>query len=594
MNITSRLVPLVVLAALILVPPPASAGDDKVTPQACPPTGCDPGDPGTTTHRSTLTVERAVGTVSSDTVNGHAIDCGSVCSVTDTQVTEELERPTEGWFSYTLSATGGPWGFSPVWSGAIGCTLGTTCVVRNDQPDRTVSVTWRDTTAPNVYFNATAVGPVQNYTVYASASDNAGIARFEWTVDNVARANTGNSLNLSGVSDGAHSVGVRVYDLSGNASSTVTRDVVVDRVAPELTIEDFPPFVTSAPTLTFASSESGVTHSCTAFLADVGGPNRPGCTSPWTLAPGQLAGAPASLTDGVYTLRLVSKDAAGNSTTTERTTTLDRVNPVLTIIQGPAEGSAVVADTTNMTFTLTEANPHLLTCTLDGAPVDGCLPDTPVTLSGLADGAHVFEVAAVDKAGHETTITRSFHRQRYSVPLAAPDLVATYGRAGVLWATGLGSATGTVQFATGARVLCAAVITSGGASCSGPTKLNAGRYDVTASYAGSGTHLPATDALVLTVRKAGTKVAASATPRTTVQGRRVRLTARVTPGTAAGTVVFRHGRAVLCRAPVRAGVASCPASARLRPDSYRVVAHYLGSRNHVAAKDVIRFRVTRR
>lgn len=595
MQITSRLALLVVLAALVLIPLPAEAGDERVTPQACPPTGCDPGDPGNTTHRSTLTVERTAGTVTSDTVNGHAIDCGTACSVTDTQVTEEPERPTTGWFSYTLTATGGPYGYSAAWTGASGCGVGSTCAVTNDKPATDVSVSWVDVTAPSVhYIYPSAVGPVNNYTVSASAYDaGSGVQRYEWTVDNVLRGSSSASLNLFSVSDGTHTVKVRAYDYAGNVSATLTQDVVVDRVAPVLTLGELADFVTSPPTLTFTTAESGVTHTCTASFADVSGPDRWGCTSPWTLAPGHLAGAPASLPDGTYKFQIVSRDPAGNSTTTERVTTLDRVSPVLAIVDGPAEGSSVVADTTSVRFTLDEANPDSLTCTLDGAHVGGCSAGATVTLEGLTDGAHVFEVVAVDKAGHTATVTRSFHRQRHAVPLAAPDLVTSYGRAGVLWATGLGTASGNVQFTTGSRVLCSAVITSGGASCSGPAQLDAGRYTVAASYAGSGTHQPATDSLLLTVTKAGTKLAASATPRSTVRGKRVRLTARVSPGTASGTVVFRHGRTTLCRAPVRAGVATCPTSTRLRPDSYRVVAHYLGSRNYASTKAVFRFRVTR-
>src|SRR4051794_29201544 len=60
------------------------------------------GGPVTNTYTSTLTVTRATGWVTSD---APAISCGLICSVTDSQ--EGLVRPTDGWSTYTLFASGG-------------------------------------------------------------------------------------------------------------------------------------------------------------------------------------------------------------------------------------------------------------------------------------------------------------------------------------------------------------------------------------------------------------------------------------------------------------------------------------------------------
>ena len=591
MHITSRLAPLVVLAAL-LVPTPATAAERIPSPQACPPEGCNPGDPGTFEHTSTFTVSRTVGTVVSDTVNGHAISCGSTCSLTDTQVTDTSDRPTDGWFTYGLSATGGPSGFTASWGNAPGCGLGPTCAVLNDQASRTVTLSWMDTTPPSVTFNPpTSVGPA-NFNVSAGASDNSGsIAHFQWTVDSVAQGPSGSQLSLSPWANGEHTVGVRAYDAAGNESSMVSRTVLVDKTGPTVDVNPVEEFVNAPPTLAFSTDEGGVTHSCVAASPSPG-PARTPCSSPWTLAPEDLDGAPASLPDGPYTLQVTSTDSVGNSTTATRETTLDRTDPVLGFTQGPAEGSSIAADATDITFDLTETNPHQLTCTIDDAPV-GCAAGSPVALEDLAEGAHVFTVAAVDKAGNQAALSRHFQRQRDAVSLTATDVVSTYGRVATLRATGLGGATGNVRFVAGSRVVCSAPISGGAAACGGPATLTAGRYTVTASYDGDGTHAPATDQLLLTVRKAATTVNAKATPRTADPGERVRLTARVGPGNATGAVVFRAGRVVLCRATVRKGVAACRTPATLVPGAYRVVARYLGSRNYAPARDTVRFKVTR-
>ena len=120
-----------VVAAVVIVPLTAWSAPGPAA-AACPIEGCGGGDP-EHTYTSQLTVSRNAGTVTSNTVGGHAISCGATCTVTDSQTTSEAERPTEGWPTYTLTASGGPAGYSPSWSpSSLACGHASTCQVTND------------------------------------------------------------------------------------------------------------------------------------------------------------------------------------------------------------------------------------------------------------------------------------------------------------------------------------------------------------------------------------------------------------------------------------------------------------------------------
>jgi hypothetical protein len=82
--------------------------------------------------------------------------------------------------------------------------------------------------------------------------------------------------------------------------------------------------------------------------------------------------------------------------------TVDRTPPVVSITGGPAEGSSSAATTAAFGIS---ADSGTVTCKLDSAIVAcGATAD----LSGLAVGAHTFEVTAEDEAGNIGSAARSF------------------------------------------------------------------------------------------------------------------------------------------------------------------------------------------
>jgi Big-like domain-containing protein len=295
---------------------------------ACPVEGCGGGGEPVHTHTAELTVVRSVGLVTSNSVGGHAISCGATCTVSDSQATEDADWPTEGWPTYTLTAAGGPAGYSPRWSPVgLGCGTAATCQVANDQPARTVTLSWVDTAAPIVVFSPPPrVGP-SGYLLTAGGSDNSGVlAAFNWTVDGVPQSSTGSVLSLAGAAEGDHTVQVRSVDGAGNHSAQASRVVTVDRSV-SLVLSPVPALVATAPVLTFTTDDDVVERSCR-----VDGGDFAPCTSPW---------APA-LGDGTHTLDVRVRDDVGNEATASRTFDLSTpgLAPAPTPVPTPGSGGA--------------------------------------------------------------------------------------------------------------------------------------------------------------------------------------------------------------------------------------------------------------
>ncbi len=259
---THRLTRILPLALLTLVAALAGPGSANALPPTCDddPSACSWVENGD----RTLTVTRTAGTITAVGIN-----CGSDC--TDHQPVSrscEVGGGCSDWPDstvWTLSASGGPAGYSAVWTG---CGRAPTCAVplgdaSTGDDSATVHLTWVDTTQPSASFSPPAkVGP-SNYTVAASASDNSGaIASYTWWVDDVQQGATGSSLSLSAIASGSHTVKVRALDVAGNASAVVAKTVAIDRsvnVTPGTL-----PAITRAATapLSFTTDADVVTRKC--------------------------------------------------------------------------------------------------------------------------------------------------------------------------------------------------------------------------------------------------------------------------------------------------------------------------------------------
>ena len=399
-----RLVRLALAAACAVAASGATASPAAAIPAPCDPM-TQPCEPVVTTDTATrkLTVARSAGTVTSSPAGincGPApSDCAESVSVSRTCTDGEC-NPWPGATAYSLSASGGPAGYSPNWSD---CGRVDTCTVRLGDEEQgsafeDVDLTWVDTAAPATAFAPPAkVGP-SNYNVTAGGTDNSGsIARYSWTVDNVAQAATGSVLSLAGFSNGNHTVTVRAYDAANNAGPVVSKTVAVDKVV-GVSVTPLPA-VTNAATVpfTFTSDADTATRQCS-----FDGGAYANCASGWS-------GIGAATPDGSHSYRVKVTDNVGNvAESAVQTTIVDRTLPVLAFTDGPTEGQQVVTRNASITFSLTEPRIASVKCKLDAGAWAACTPGTAVELVGLGDGPHVLSVQATDTAGNVRTINRTF------------------------------------------------------------------------------------------------------------------------------------------------------------------------------------------
>jgi hypothetical protein len=180
---------------------------------------------------------------------------------------------------------------------------------------------------------------------------------------------------------------------------TETAPPPADTTAPDTTITSGPSGSTdqTAASFSFTATEAGSTFQC---RLDSGAWSA--CSSPT---------AYSGLALGAHKFDVRATDAAGNTDATPAsrswtiTTPPDTTAPDTTITSGPADPSLQAS--ASFSFTSSEAG-STFQCRLDSGAWSSCT--SPKAYSGLALGAHRFDVRATDAAGNTdaTPATRSW------------------------------------------------------------------------------------------------------------------------------------------------------------------------------------------
>ena len=230
-------------------------------------------------------------------------------------------------------------------------------------------------------------GAVASTSASFTFSDAEAGAVFECKLDAAAFAVCTSPLNLSSLGQGAHTFEVRAKDALGNLSTSAIRSWTVDTIAPVAPlINGGPSGLVGSSDANFAFSHSegaGVTFECKLDLASF-----TACSSPANYA---------GLADGAHVFQVRATDSVGNAgAISTRNWTVDTVAPVLpTITSGPAGSVA----STGATFAFSHTQGGVtLECKLDLGAFAACA--SPRSYTGLAQGAHSFQVRAVDGAGN--------------------------------------------------------------------------------------------------------------------------------------------------------------------------------------------------
>jgi len=318
---------------------------------------------------------------------------------------------------------------------------------------------WAACTSPHAYLDLTD----GRHTFEVRATDETGnagpAAGYSWTIDTAAPATTitaapdgptnrrsatfefradepaGLECRLDGgdwtacaspqlyldLTDGQHTFAVRATDQAGNTGAAATSTWTIDTVAPQTQIDDRPPATTEATTatFTFSADEPGATFECS-----LDGEAFAGCTSPREYR---------ELAPGSHEFHVRARDRAGNgdeSPASHRWTIVvpplpDTTAPETTLTDQPPDPTS--STPASFAFTgsddTTPASQLRFECRLDSqVETDFVTCSSPSLYAGLGQGAHTFEVRAVDLAGNADTTPAAY---TWSVDTTAPQTTIT-------------------------------------------------------------------------------------------------------------------------------------------------------------------------
>jgi hypothetical protein len=219
-------------------------------------------------------------------------------------------------------------------------------------------------------------------------------ATVECSIDTGPFSACGSPKSYAGLLDGEHTFTVRATDAASNVASD-SYTWTIDSVPPSASISDGPSGVTSATSaqLEFSSPDQAAEFQCRLDSSDP--QDFSACDSPKEYT---------GLANGSHNFEVRATDPAGNvGSAVSRTWTVDTVAPTATITGNPS--SPTNQRTAQFNFSSNEPGSSFL-CRIDSAsqgdylPCGGPAQAGSKTYTDLAEGAHSFDVIALDSAGN--------------------------------------------------------------------------------------------------------------------------------------------------------------------------------------------------
>ena len=260
---------------------------------------------------------------------------------------------------------------------------------------RTIGQVVNDKTPPvtTISCNGAACGSPypSSVTVTLSAADaESAVASTHYTTTGAEPTTSSPEYTGSFQVSATSTVKYRSWDVRGNEETAHSQTITID-TPPSTTIKSKPsnPSDETKPIFTFSANKTST------FKCSLDGGAETTCSSPYTTP---------TLTQGSHTLTIAATDSAGSRETNppSYTWTVDTTPPVTTIESKPPSDS----NSTEAKFSFKASESATFECKLDGGSFKSC--SSPDTLSGLAQGAHTFEVRATDLAGNKETTPQSY------------------------------------------------------------------------------------------------------------------------------------------------------------------------------------------
>jgi hypothetical protein len=253
----------------------------------------------------------------------------------------------------------------------------------------------------------------------------------------------GTSWDTTGEADGLYDLRVVVTDNAGNTTpSAVVEDRVVDNTAPGAALDDPGAYLRATVSLTSTTSDAGSGVASAAYQRSPAG------AGAWT--PVASSWDTTAVADGLYDLRVIVTDNAGNSTTSAPIADrgVDNTKPSLSS-SGPADGSTIAA-AGSLAVVAGEDVAGIANAEIDGAPapVPTVTGDTVTYASAFANGPHTLSGELEDLAGNRQAIR--VHFTVWAGPSADYPYVEKNSVAGTTIALRTASDTATLTVPSGA------------------------------------------------------------------------------------------------------------------------------------------------
>ena len=241
-----------------------------------------------------------------------------------------------------------------------------------------------------------------------------GTARLDGTTNiTLVSTDDGATAQLTGVSDGAHTISATVADRAGN-SGTTSVSFIVDTTVPVINVVA-PPAGANVKSNTpqveihYSDDQGVVTNSLAVSINEV---NQSALfTKTPTAATGQVA---TPLPEGTTRVAASIQDVTGNTASTLSTFVVDTIAPTGTI---DAPGDRVRSATPFVSVSYADSGSGIdsesVALKVDGVAVTGVLSAGPDHASGtldtpLADGPHTVQIGFADRATNPTSLSKSF------------------------------------------------------------------------------------------------------------------------------------------------------------------------------------------
>jgi len=210
------------------------------------------------------------------------------------------------------------------------------------------------------------------------------------------------SWDTTSITDGLYDLRIVVTDNASNTSaSAVIEDRLVDNTDPTATMNDPGANLRGTVTLSSTTGDAG------SGVATVAYQRSPAGAGTWTSTPASWN--TTGVADGLYDLRVVVTDNAGNSTTSAAVANrrVDNTKPSLSS-SAPSDGSKVAA-ATSLVVNANEDLTDIFGSAIDGTPVAGVVVGSTVTFTQVfAAGPHTLSGELEDLAGNRKPIRVHF------------------------------------------------------------------------------------------------------------------------------------------------------------------------------------------